>query len=127
MLRTGRQRQNATRSRAGDDRSRRENDAYPRPVDWYAYVLVSERGRTYVGTTTDVARRLRQHNGELAGGARTTRAGRPWIIGRILGPFSGRGAALRVELALRRVRGVRRLSIELLAPVVAAGDAGDPG
>jgi putative endonuclease len=102
-------------------------------VHWYAYVLVSARGRTYVGTTTDVARRLRQHNGELVGGARSTRAGRPWMIGRVLGPFDGRGPALRVELALRRVRGVRRLSIGDpgaalgIVAVLTAGDADDPG
>lgn len=27
-----------------------------------------------------VARRLRQHNGELAGGAKSTRGGRPWSL-----------------------------------------------
>jgi len=85
-------------------------------VAWFVYVLVSRSpllrkplGRTYVGTTTDVDRRLRQHNGELAGGARSTRAGRPWVVGRVLGPFAGRGAALRIELDLRRLRGPRRL------------------
>jgi predicted GIY-YIG superfamily endonuclease len=81
-------------------------------VPWYAYVLVSAAGRTYVGTSNDVDRRLRQHNGELVGGARTTRAGRPWLIGRVLGPFEDRGAAVRCELRLRRVRGARRLTVE---------------
>jgi putative endonuclease len=81
-------------------------------VPWYAYVLVSAAGRTYVGTSNDVERRLRQHNGELAGGARTTRAGRPWLIGRVLGPFASRGDAVRCELRLRRLRGARRLVAE---------------
>ena len=45
------------------------------------YCLVGAGGkRTYVGWTTDLARRLRQHNGEISGGAASTRAGRPWIV-----------------------------------------------
>lgn len=38
----------------------------------YCYLLYTENGPTYVGATTDIDRRLRQHNGELAGGARAT-------------------------------------------------------
>ena len=77
---------------------------------WFAYVLVSTTlRRTYVGVTTDVARRTRQHNGELRGGARTTRAGRPWAIGVVRGPFDSRGAAQVAEHALRKRRGARRL------------------
>ena len=37
-------------------------------------------GRTYTGITTDLSRRLRQHNGELRGGARATRHGGPWHV-----------------------------------------------
>lgn len=81
-------------------------------MPWYVYVLVSAAGRTYVGTSNDVERRLRQHNGELAGGARTTRASRPWLIGRVVGPFASRGDAVRCELRLRRLRGARRLVAE---------------
>ena len=78
---------------------------------WFTYVLLSARtGRTYVGATTDVARRARQHNGELAGGARATRAHRPWQVARVWGPFSGRGEAQRVERAIKRSRGRRRLT-----------------
>jgi predicted GIY-YIG superfamily endonuclease len=79
-------------------------------VAWFTYVLVSTTiRRTYVGVTTDVARRARQHNGELSGGARSTRAGRPWQIGVIRGPFETRGEAQSVEHAIRRRRGSDRL------------------
>lgn len=81
---------------------------------WFAYVLVSQAsGRTYVGATTDVGRRARQHNGALAGGARSTRAGRPWTVARVLGPFASKGLALRAEHAIKRVRGQRRLTAVL--------------
>lgn len=46
---------------------------------WSLYILVSEtKNRTYVGVTTDLQRRVRQHNGELKGGARSTRGHGPW-------------------------------------------------
>jgi predicted GIY-YIG superfamily endonuclease len=77
---------------------------------WFAYVLISTTTtRTYVGVTTDVDRRARQHNGELRGGARTTRAGRPWQVGAVRGPFASRGEAQVIEHALRRRRGPSRL------------------
>ncbi|MEZ4400487.1 MAG: GIY-YIG nuclease family protein [Kofleriaceae bacterium] len=76
---------------------------------WFVYVLVSPGGRTYVGIATDVTRRLRQHNGELAGGARATRANRPWQVGRIVGPVDSRGRAQAVEARIKRRRGGDRL------------------
>jgi predicted GIY-YIG superfamily endonuclease len=86
-------------------------DTMPLVADWFAYVLVSTtRERTYVGVTTDLERRARQHNGELGGGARATRAGRPWKIGRVEGPFATRGEAQVVEYRLRRRRGRARLA-----------------
>lgn len=39
---------------------------------WFCYCLISESGRTYIGATTEPDRRLRQHNGEIRGGARAT-------------------------------------------------------
>ena len=77
---------------------------------WIVYVLVSQRnGRTYVGMTRDPARRLDQHNGARPGGAKATRAGRPWIEGARYGPFATRGEALRAERAVKKLRGHRRL------------------
>nr|WP_255216722.1 GIY-YIG nuclease family protein [Pseudenhygromyxa sp. WMMC2535] len=67
--------------------------------------------RTYVGISVDVDRRLCQHNGELPGGARSTRAGRPWAVARRWGPFE-HGQAARLERALKRRRGALRLDWE---------------
>ena len=45
------------------------------------YLLRSfTRSRAYTGITTDLSRRLRQHNGELRGGAKATRTGGPWQV-----------------------------------------------
>jgi predicted GIY-YIG superfamily endonuclease len=78
---------------------------------WFVYVLVSTRSRrTYVGITTDSERRLAQHNGEIPGGARATRAARPWRVAAEYGPYDGRGEALRVERAVKRLRGRQRFS-----------------
>ncbi len=77
---------------------------------WFVYVLCSAGGRTYVGVTTDVDRRVRQHNGELAGGARATRAHRPWQVGRVHGPVATRGAAQKLEAEVKRRRGALRLT-----------------
>ncbi len=46
-------------------------------MSFACYCLVSETGKTYVGFTVNVDRRLRQHNAELQGGARATK-GHTW-------------------------------------------------
>ena len=77
---------------------------------WFVYVLVSGRGRTYVGIATDVDRRLRQHNGELVGGPRATPGHRPREVGRLVGPVPTRGGAQVIEARIKRRRGRRRLA-----------------
>lgn len=81
-------------------------------MSWWVYVLVAAGGgRTYVGVSTDAGRRLDQHNGRLAGGAKATRPGRPWRLGAVYGPYPNRGDAQRAERAVRRHRGADRLRI----------------
>lgn len=43
----------------------------------YCYIIYSNN-RTYNGYTNNLQRRLRQHNGELVGGAKSTRNKGPW-------------------------------------------------
>lgn len=44
---------------------------------WVVYLLSCADGSLYAGVSANLARRLRQHNGELTGGARYTRPRRP--------------------------------------------------
>jgi predicted GIY-YIG superfamily endonuclease len=75
---------------------------------WCVYLLVNERGRTYVGSTTDPLRRLRQHNGELTGGARSTNQKGPWKLYCYLSGFQTRSEACRWEkLVKSRARGLQ--------------------
>ena len=45
--------------------------------NWALYVLECADGTLYTGITTDITRRVRQHNGEIKGGAKYTRGRRP--------------------------------------------------
>ena len=88
-------------------------------MTWWVYVLVSDASdRTYVGSTVDPARRLHEHNGRLKGGAKSTRAGRPWRVGRLHGPYGSRSEAQQVEAEVKKVRGLKRLACNPSEPVV---------
>lgn len=65
---------------------------------WCVYLLLAGDGRkTYVGVTTDLDRRLKQHNGDVVGGAKSTRAGRPWSLLCTVGGFYTRSEAFQFE------------------------------
>lgn len=44
---------------------------------WSVYLLQCADDSLYCGITTNIVRRLRQHNGEIKGGARYTQSRRP--------------------------------------------------
>ena len=46
-------------------------------MPWDVYVVVCFDNSFYCGITTDIVRRIKQHNGELSGGAKYTRGRRP--------------------------------------------------
>lgn len=84
----------------------------PRPeegVTWFRYVLECSDGSLYVGITTDLRRRLRQHNGELAGGASFTSGRRPvrYLSAR---PHPRRGPATADERWVRGLSKKRKLA-----------------
>lgn len=88
--------------------------------EWWVYVIQScakrfgKRGNLlpgvhYVGCSTNVFRRLRQHNGLLVGGGKYTSKHRPWLLRAIYGPFGNQSEALKAERALKHgKRGTER-------------------
>ena len=69
---------------------------------WSVYILQSTvTGRYYTGVTTDVGRRLQEHNTSRRG-AKATRAGRPWQIVYLEG-VSSKGEALSREHQIKRM------------------------
>ncbi len=84
--------------------------------EWFVYVLVSERiERTYVGIALDPDKRLEEHNGTRAGGARSTRANRPWKLAATYGPFANRSEACSAEASVKKLKGKQRLKWQLSA------------
>ena len=68
------------------------------------YRLVAARSSSYKGSTNDLWRRLRQHNGELAGGARSTRGRGPWRPRCVVTGFPTLRDARRFEWAFKHSR-----------------------
>jgi len=68
----------------------------------YCYLLyIPGTNRTYIGATNDPAHRLRQHNGELAGGAKAT-SGKQWTQAFYVSGFPDWSNTLQFEWAWKR-------------------------
>lgn len=69
---------------------------------WCVYLLRCADDTLYTGVTRDLPRRLRQHNGELVGGASYTRGRRPVVL--LWSEVSAdRSAAQQREAAIKRL------------------------
>ena len=71
--------------------------------------------RTYVGATVDLSRRLRQHNGDLKGGAKYTSSHRPWELAGTVTGFATFREALQFEWRWKKTRVRRSRAIPPLA------------
>ena len=70
---------------------------------WILYII-SNRQFTYVGVSPDPTRRLRQHNGEICGGAKyTTSKGAGWKHVCLVTGFRTKIEALQFEWAVKHV------------------------
>jgi len=83
---------------------------------WTLYLLYhAVSNRTYLGVTTNVERRLRQHRGEIVGGARYTariQKAHPtcvWQLVATLSPFPNQSEVTRWERLLKlKTRGLKQ-------------------
>lgn len=89
---------------------------------FHVYVIKSGR-RRYIGKTNDLVRRLRQHNGEISGGARATRGRGPWAYELIVDGFECDSHAMQAEWRLKRERRKLRGSCGPCEWLRAVGDA----
>jgi predicted GIY-YIG superfamily endonuclease len=71
----------------------------------WAFYIVYNRGCTYAGVSPDPVRRLRKHNGELAGGAKYTLSKGPgWQHVCLVHGFQTKIQALQFEWAVKHVK-----------------------
>jgi predicted GIY-YIG superfamily endonuclease len=75
--------------------------------NWSLYLLEnSDNKRTYLGVTVNIVRRIRQHNGELAGGAKYTTSNKgqgTWILKTIINNLT-KSEALSYERIIKNKR-----------------------
>jgi len=76
---------------------------------WQVYLVECADKTLYCGVTTDIARRVDQHNGNIPGGARYTRSRRPvrLVASR---PCRDRSEALRLEYRVKHMERSAKLA-----------------
>ena len=79
-------------------------------MDWFVYIVQAKNGHLYTGVTTDVARRIRQHSGEISGGAKFFRGNPPvhyWKIGR----YKNRSNAQKKECQIKKLNRAEKIGL----------------
>ena len=77
---------------------------------YFVYLIRCRGGSLYAGITTDLARRMRQHRGELPGGAKFTRAHPPLALEAVW-CAEDRSAASKLEAQLKRCSHAEKLAL----------------
>lgn len=77
----------------------------------YCYLLISINPKfinhSYVGYTTDINRRIKQHNGLLKGGSKSTRIKKPFIIYSYI-IFDNKNDAMKIEYQIKKFIGFHK-------------------
>ena len=70
-------------------------------MKWFAYIIYSDDGHTYNGMTNNLERRLRQHNGQISGGAKATRSHSNWKYFAYIEGFKTKNNCLSCEWRIK--------------------------
>ena len=77
---------------------------------WYVYILHCADDTLYTGITVDLERRLLEHNGDKALGARYTRTRRPVTLA-YAEPAESRATAASREAAIKKLTRAQKLKL----------------
>lgn len=78
--------------------------------NWYLYMVQTNNGLLYTGISTDPQRRLRQHSGELVGGAKALRGKGPLTLV-YQQPVADKSAAAKAEYQLKQLPRSAKLAL----------------
>ena len=85
------------------EKTHRDVENATKKCEYVVYCIFAEDKRiSYVGCTNNFPRRLRQHRGELCGGAKYTKKSRAWVPGIMVTGFLSKGDALSFEQQWKR-------------------------
>ncbi len=68
---------------------------------WFVYMVRTAAGLLYTGISTDPSRRIRQHSGEITGGAKALKGKGPLVLA-FTYPMPCRSSASKLEYQLKR-------------------------
>ena len=69
---------------------------------YYTYIMRCEDGSLYTGITTDVQRRLKEHQGKLSGGAKYTKGRMPTKV-EVVWKSDNRSLASKLEYRIKKL------------------------
>ena len=71
----------------------------------YSCYLIYNTKKCYIGSTNNLKRRLRQHNGEIKGGAKSTKSSDNWSYLLTIEGFKDRSEACKFESLWKKQKG----------------------
>ncbi|NVP17937.1 GIY-YIG nuclease family protein [Candidatus Gracilibacteria bacterium] len=77
---------------------------------YFTYILRCSDDTLYTGITTDLDRRIKQHNGEIIGGAKYTLSRKPVFL-YYFEEFENRSQATKRELEIKKMSRVEKLNL----------------